>query len=257
MSIANAKNFATDIDALFRFQLPDDMSQIDELKLVDPFFFVPPFPAPLISSNTLAPTNQYARKRELVQSTQKPATGPPLKKVKTTLISVSLDFKDDGEQETRFRTYQKDQWTERFEDLCAFVKKNGHSLVPNSFEDNPPLAHWTKRQRYQYKLKLENKPSTMTDDRVLALNALGFVWNAHEAGWEERFNELLQFKVDNGHCNVPSIYKENQKLATWVKCARRQYKLLVAGRKSNMTMERATRLASVGFVWELRPTIMK
>lgn len=97
----------------------------------------------------------------------------------------------------------------------------------------------------------------MTDDRVLALNALGFVWNAHEAGWEERFNELLKFKAEKGHCNVPSLYKENQKLATWVKCARRQYKLLVAQKRSNMTLERATRLATIGFVWELRPTIMK
>lgn len=155
MSIANAKTVdlraanPSDIDALFRFQLPDDMSQLDELKLVDPYFFVPPFQvAPLICSNpSLAATNQYARKRELVQSAPKPATGAPLKKVKTA-IPLSLDFKDDGEQDARFRTYQKDQWTERFEDLCAFVKKNGHSLVPNSFQENPSLAHWTKRRKF-------------------------------------------------------------------------------------------------------------
>lgn len=97
----------------------------------------------------------------------------------------------------------------------------------------------------------------MTDDRILALNALGFIWNAHEAGWEERFNELVKFKAEQGHCNVPSLHKGNQKLATWVKCARRQYKLLVAGKKSNMTLERATRLANVGFVWELRPQILR
>lgn len=104
---------------------------------------------------------------------------------------------------------------------------------------------------------MESKPSTMTDDRVLALNALGFVWNAHEAGWEERFHELLKFKAEKGHCNVPSLYKENQQLATWVKCARRQYKLLLAGKKSNMTLERISRLNQLGFTWELRPTIMK
>lgn len=121
----------------------------------------------------------------------------------------------------------------------------------------PSFPSIPSTERYQHKLKMEGKPSTMTDERVLALNALGFVWNAHEAGWEERFNELLQFKAEKGHCNVPSLYKVNQKLATWVKCARRQYKLLIAGKKSNMTLERATRLASVGFVWELRPTIMK
>jgi hypothetical protein len=153
---------------------------------------------------------------------------------------------------SRFRDYQAEQWTEKFEELCAFVKKNGHCQVPHGYPENQSLARWTKRQRYQYKLKSEGKPSTMTDDRIAALNALGFVWNSHGAVWEERLNEIKEYKRQNGHCNVPSQYDENQKLATWVKCQRRQYKLFVASKRSNMTVERVNRLQGMGFVWEIR-----
>lgn len=149
MSVANMNaeltttNPAVEIDSLFRLQLPDDLAQIEELKFVDPLFFTPPFSAPLLS-NAMA-TNQYARKRELTGASQKMQEGPPLKKAKPG-TPQEIYFKDG--QQTRFRNYQKDQWTERFEELCAFVKVNGHSLVPNSFKENPPLAHWTKRRKF-------------------------------------------------------------------------------------------------------------
>lgn len=143
-------NSNAEIDSLFRLQLPDEMAQIEELKLIDPLFFVPPFSNPILSSamtpNQYA-SNQYARKREFIATSQKigeASAGPPAKKAKAMHPS-ELDFKDG--QQARFRNYQKDQWTERFEELCAFVKKNGHSLVPNSYQENPPLAHWTKRRK--------------------------------------------------------------------------------------------------------------
>ena len=54
------------------------------------------------------------------------------------------------------------------------------------------------------------------------------------------------------HSNVPSTFPENPQLATWVKCQRRQYKLLRDGKTSNMTMERIVQLEKIGFVWEVR-----
>jgi hypothetical protein len=162
------------------------------------------------------------------------------------------DFSFEDPMPTRFRDYQAEQWTEKFEELCVFVKKDGHCQVPHGYPENKSLARWTKRQRYQYKLKSEGKSSTMTDDRITALNALRFVWNSHGAVWEERLNELRQYHRLHGHGNVPSQFDENQKLATWVKCQRRQYKLFVSGHRSNMTVDRVNRLQKLGFVWEIR-----
>ena len=78
------------------------------------------------------------------------------------------------------------------------------------------------RQRYQYKLLQEKKPSTMTEERIKTLEGLGFIWDSHGSAWEERLSELKHYQSSNGHCNVPSMYLPNPSLATWVKCQRRQ-----------------------------------
>jgi hypothetical protein len=45
-----------------------------------------------------------------------------------------------------FRSYQADQWLERFQDLIEFKAKHGHCLVPHNYPPNQQLAQWTKRQ---------------------------------------------------------------------------------------------------------------
>jgi hypothetical protein len=166
------------------------------------------------------------------------------------------------------------------------------SQVPHTYKENPPLARWVKRQRYQYKLKVENKQSTMTDERIILLENIGFIWDSHAAAWAEKLNELKDYaqlrsdwyvtlkknntraspdcwrnrqdevphtsyslvRRSNYNSNVPSTYPENPQLATWVKCQRRQYKLLRDGKTSNMTLERIVELEQIGFVWEVRKT---
>ena len=69
----------------------------------------------------------------------------------------------------RFRPYQAGQWADKYEELCEYSNKMGHCLVPHTYKENLPLARWVKRQRYQYKLMMEGKPSTMTEERVSLL----------------------------------------------------------------------------------------
>jgi hypothetical protein len=151
--------------------------------------------------------------------------------------------------ESNFKASQLVQWTARFEDLVAFRNKYNHCLVPLTWPENPGLAHWIKRQRYQYSLKQEGKHSTLSPDREEALSKLGFIWDSHAAQWEERLKELDEFRDTHGHCYVPTKYPENPKLSIWVKCQRRQYKLFQTGGRSNMTAERISRLLRVGFVF--------
>jgi Helicase associated domain len=95
------------------------------------------------------------------------------------------------------------------------------------------------------------KPSTLTPERLDLLSSLGFVWDSHEVNWSEKFDALLAFKRAKGDCNVPSNF-EDKKLATWVKCQRRQYKLYCDKRASSMTAERIDELNKIGFLWEIR-----
>jgi hypothetical protein len=158
----------------------------------------------------------------------------------------------DASDDIRFREYQAEIWTEKFEDLCEFRRRHGHCHVPHTYQDNSPLAQWVKRQRYQYKLKLEGKRSTLTDERVKILDQIGFIWNSHDAVWEERWNELLHYQQIQKDCIVPSNYQQNPQLAVWVKRQRRQYKFYCEGKPTSMTPERITKLERLGFAWDCR-----
>jgi len=141
------------------------------------------------------------------------------------------------------------QWNYSFQKLLAFRKQYGHCLVPCEYEKDPSLARWVKRQRYQYYLLIHGKKSSMTKERIEILDDIGFIWQAQDALWQERFHELLKFKKKHGHCSVPTTYPPNQKLATWVKFQRRQYRLHLEGRPSYISDERIAILEKIGFQW--------
>ena len=145
-----------------------------------------------------------------------------------------------------------DPWNEKFQALKQFYQKHGHVHVSQGQNEDPVLAAWVKRQRYQHKLKSQGRRSTLTDEREMLLEQLGFVWESHAAVWEERLSDLCAFAETHGHCMVPTKYPENQQLSIWVKCQRRQYKLFLRGEKSTMTLERIKTLASLGFVFNPR-----
>lgn len=168
-------------------------------------------------------------------------------------IPVVSDSSMDGSNGSNaFRQSQVDLWKLRYTELLDFFKKFGHCLVPLRFPQNSSLSHWVKRQRYQYRVKTEGKHSTLNDDRQAALEALGFVWDSHAASWEERWNELRDFRDTFGHTNVPKTFKANPQLAIWVKSQRRHYRLHCQGKASAMSSQRVEKLLSLGFLFNPR-----
>jgi hypothetical protein len=152
------------------------------------------------------------------------------------------------------RPKQAGLWAERFRDLCLYREEHGNCRVPYIYKENLPLARWVKRQRFQYKLMKEGKPSAMTDERVKALEELGFAWDIQGASWGESLDELKKYRSIYMHCCVPSNDSENPQLASWVKYQRRQYKLRMEGKASVMTPQRVRDLEAVGFEWFVRST---
>jgi hypothetical protein len=150
-----------------------------------------------------------------------------------------------------FRHYQAEQWNDRFQDLLTYRRTSGHCSVPHDFPTNQGLSQWVKRQRYQYRLKQTGRHSTLTDARQVELEDVGFVWDSHQASWDERFESLKEFQNFNGHCSVSSQY-EDKTLAVWIKCQRRNWKLLKNGKKSALNGARICRLDSIGFEWNPR-----
>ncbi|KAG7336773.1 helicase domain protein [Nitzschia inconspicua] len=67
-------------------------------------------------------------------------------------------------------------WQTRFDTLRAFHKANGHCGIPAKFEDGS-LNLWIKHQRRQYLLFVSGEKSTMTEERIAALNSIDFDWD--------------------------------------------------------------------------------
>jgi Helicase associated domain len=180
--------------------------------------------------------------------------------------SALNDDREDGastqqqQHQQRFKPFHEEQWYQRFKELLQFHKDHGHSAVPHTYPPNPTLANWVKRQRRQYKLfrKEEEEENSrqntatpsVTTERINLLRSVGFVWDVHQVHWWDKLNLLRVYHRQHGHCNVPANDR-NKKLASWVKCQRRQYKLYWEGKSSSMTPERILELEQVGFQWRM------
>jgi superfamily II DNA or RNA helicase len=127
-------------------------------------------------------------------------------------------------------------WEKRFSELEVFRAAHGHCNVPQRWSENPQLAVWVSNQRI--------KKDKLSEKRIQRLNQIGFVWNSLDAAWEEKFSELKVFQETHGHCNVPSVWRENPQLGMWVGTQRRS-------RKQGILSENyIQRLSELGFVWD-------
>lgn len=155
------------------------------------------------------------------------------------------------------RAYERQlSFEDRMKQLEHFVKGFGHARVAPSHDKG--LAHWVRRIRDNYRdcqlnpELLEKAPITpfqLTPERIERLNALQFEWKLRHikvVDWEDYYKQLVEYKNEHGHPNVPRFWKENFHLAEWVRRQRRDYRLKRRLWKNN----RYERLVELGFNFE-------
>ena len=130
-------------------------------------------------------------------------------------------------------------WDEMFAELEKYKENYGNCNVPSSWQENKVLASWVVRQRKKF------RNDKLSDDCIELLEYIGFMWNPHEANWEEMFDALIEYKKDHGDCNVPSTWKENKQLARWTTKQRQKY------RDGKLSDDRIKRLEDIGFEWNI------
>jgi len=79
-------------------------------------------------------------------------------------------------------------------------------------------------------------------DRKKRLDEIGFIWDALDFNWEERFNELVAYKTEHGNIDVPSKWPSG--LGAWVSNQR------FSEKKGVISPERKALLEEIGFVWD-------
>ena len=198
----------------------------------------------------ITPTTNSETVEAVSHSSQVSYSDVSEKEIEDVLSDDSAYFEnyDFSQNIKKFRDYQTDQWQRRYNELKQVFLVTGKSAVHHADTSKKCLARWIKRQRAQYKLRQEGKPSSMTDDRIDALNLINFVWDSHNTVWEDRVKELKEFRNKHKHCNVtPSNYPFGSTLISWVKSQRRQYRMMKDGKKSNLTPRRIEQLKALGF----------
>lgn len=64
----------------------------------------------------------------------------------------------EGNPSSIFRSNQREQWNQRFQEMVEFRQKFGHCLVPLNWPTNPSLAHWVSKVPDMYTLPQVSRP---------------------------------------------------------------------------------------------------
>ena len=134
-----------------------------------------------------------------------------------------------------------DQWSNNFEELKQYVKKNGSARVPAGFKtkDGRNLGQWVGDQR-------KYKESLSAERRTLLESCKEWTWDLFTDQWNENCQQLEQYVANNGSARVPRGFttKEGVKLGQWVSRQRKT--------KEALSDDRRKRLESFsGWTWDL------
>ena len=139
-------------------------------------------------------------------------------------------------------------WYSHYQTLAAFYRRHGHVNVPFT-PSNEHLTDWIRKQRRSYRRFEAGKSSSMTQERISALEQLSFVWEPLNINFDLRLTQLKHYQRQFGNCRVPRIHPPNRGLGRWVAYMRRQYRLRQKGRPSSLNPERIQLLEDVGMEW--------
>jgi Helicase associated domain len=280
MKLPEATHLSLDLSCLLRQSLPSlTFEDEDELRLVqpvtpdDPYFAIPFSSLSNMTDESFDCDEERLSKSEVFSRMITPNKNESIATNELKRRTLDFGFMNDASEATRKRQRRapqspavsvvscdysitspmshQDGWSAKLDELRRFKMNHGHTCVPSTSNGaNASLARWVKRQRHQYKLKLEGKKSTMTEERITQLEECDFVWDSHQEAFQVRLKELAEFKANYGHTSVTTKYQANVRLATWCKCQRQQYRLFVEGKPSNLSHERIQELEKLEFDWK-------
>jgi hypothetical protein len=151
------------------------------------------------------------------------------------------------EQAPKKRGKQK-TFDDRMEDLKWYKETHGHINV--SISEDKSLNQFCANARHARKHPSKSKIKQLTDERILAFDAIGFNWMFREyvtRSFDERIEDLEEYKQTHGHLNVKR--HEDDNLYQYIAGIRHSLKKVEKDRMRRLTVERIARLNALGFEW--------
>ena len=152
-----------------------------------------------------------------------PLSHPALSCILDSLASIHIE------------TLLQKRWNQQMDALASFHNHHGHcnTATPTASRD---LNSWVAKQRVYCTLYQQQKPNPLTVERYERLKGVGLLHPPNK--WEQRLEELRQFKLQHGHTDVPI---DHPRLGIWVLNQRFNLR--------DMPNERIEKLDRIGFTW--------
>ena len=145
--------------------------------------------------------------------------------------------------------YLKGQWNCYYALLKEYYEKKGNSDVPCNYKTvdmktkiTYNLGSWAARQR--------NNEDKLSHEQKDKLSQVNFIYDYFDKQWNENYNMLKNFYIENGHSNIPYTYKVTNTstsqivdLGTW---AARQ-----RNREDRLTDLQKMKLTEINFIYNL------
>jgi len=91
---------------------------------------------------------------------------------------------------------KNEAWKLRLQELRDFHQTHGDCRVPQKYTQNPSLGHWVAKMRAEFKKRENGQGSSLTKERIAALNNLGFDWVA-KRGYESVNDTTRKLELEN------------------------------------------------------------
>ena len=116
--------------------------------------------------------------------------------------------------------------------------------MPQKFktEDGFPLGSWCSSRRQDY------KKGELSQERIDALEELGFAWDRLEEDYQIALGYLKAYKAEHRDCRMLYSFKTEDgfPLGSWCSSHRQDYK------KGELSQERIDALEALGFPWTVQ-----
>jgi hypothetical protein len=168
------------------------------------------------------------------------------------------EFRTNAKEQSLLRTAQSRSatWWDMYHQVKKAMKEQPcsfHNLSLQTRNNNVhSLSQWIATQRREYSYSSWSSHDKFDTQQLAALEALDAHWwkGKRLRAWEERFQELCQYKKDYGTTLVPKSHS-NASLYNWVVRQRRKYATCSYERLDATDKAKFDQLQSIEFVFEV------
>jgi hypothetical protein len=138
------------------------------------------------------------------------------------------------------------RWNAKFQELIKYKKKYGHTCVSKKWKKYRYLGLWVERMR---SAKRFGKKGVLNEQKIQLLDSIGFVWEPRMIDTHGKFELLLKYKEENGHCHIPVLIAKQLGINSWIQYIRKT--------KYKLSAEQVAMFEGIGFEWDARVAALK